>query len=157
MALIFLHYWFLCRQNASYVALEVTTLIQHHTALRPTLLMNTTWLTTCRYLFCINLSTNAGLNVNMWACFRFFLMYLINKDETEHTGQVSLNSFITGIPPTDSSLLLSVSWLTLRPPLSLFSHPLLQESYVWKMYQERCWDFFPAGDCFRKQYEDQLS
>lgn len=32
----------------------------------------------------------------------------------------------------------------------------LQESYVWKMYQERCWDFFPAGDCFRKQYEDQL-
>ncbi|KAG7255681.1 hypothetical protein CRUP_009329 [Coryphaenoides rupestris] len=36
----------------------------------------------------------------------FFLMYLINKDETEHTGQ---------------------------------------ESYVWKMYQERCWDFFPAG------------
>ncbi|RMC22961.1 hypothetical protein DUI87_00038 [Hirundo rustica rustica] len=48
---------------------------------------------------------------------QFFLMYLINKDETEHTGQ---------------------------------------ESYVWKMYQERCWDFFPAGDCFRKQYEDQL-
>ncbi|GLD62511.1 ryanodine receptor 3-like protein [Lates japonicus] len=23
-----------------------------------------------------------------------------------------------------------------------------QESYVWKMYQERLWDFFPAGDCF---------
>uniref|UniRef100_A0A8D2Q4B3 Ryanodine receptor 3 n=1 Tax=Varanus komodoensis TaxID=61221 RepID=A0A8D2Q4B3_VARKO len=33
---------------------------------------------------------------------------------------------------------------------------LICESYVWKMYQERCWDFFPAGDCFRKQYEDQL-
>lgn len=33
---------------------------------------------------------------------------------------------------------------------------VFQESYVWKMYQERCWDFFPAGDCFRKQYEDQL-
>jgi hypothetical protein len=33
----------------------------------------------------------------------------------------------------------------------------LQESYVWKMYQERCWEFFPAGDCFRKQYEDQLN
>lgn len=31
-----------------------------------------------------------------------------------------------------------------------------KESFVWKMYQERCWDFFPAGDCFRKQYEDQL-
>uniref|UniRef100_A0A1A8S9E4 Ryanodine receptor 3 n=1 Tax=Nothobranchius rachovii TaxID=451742 RepID=A0A1A8S9E4_9TELE len=52
------------------------------------------------------------------ANYMFFLMYLINKDETEHTGQ---------------------------------------ESYVWKLYQERCWDFFPAGDCFRKQYEDQLS
>ncbi|XP_058255380.1 ryanodine receptor 3 isoform X5 [Hemibagrus wyckioides] len=51
------------------------------------------------------------------ANYLFFLMYLVNKDETEHTGQ---------------------------------------ESYVWKMYQERCWDFFPAGDCFRKQYEDQL-
>jgi len=52
------------------------------------------------------------------ANYMFFLMYLINKDETEHTGQ---------------------------------------ESYVWKMYSERCWDFFPAGDCFRKQYEDQLA
>uniref|UniRef100_A0A8C1VBL3 Ryanodine receptor 3 n=1 Tax=Cyprinus carpio TaxID=7962 RepID=A0A8C1VBL3_CYPCA len=51
------------------------------------------------------------------ANYLFFLMYLINKDETEYTGQ---------------------------------------ESYVWKMYQERCWDFFPAGDCFRKQYEDLL-
>lgn len=26
---------------------------------------------------------------NLCFCFRFFLMYLINKDETEHTGQVS--------------------------------------------------------------------
>uniref|UniRef100_A0A3P9P1U2 Ryanodine receptor 2 n=1 Tax=Poecilia reticulata TaxID=8081 RepID=A0A3P9P1U2_POERE len=51
------------------------------------------------------------------ANYLFFLMYLINKDETEHTGQ---------------------------------------ESYVWKMYQERCWEFFPVGDCFRKQHEDQL-
>lgn len=44
-------------------------------------------------------------------------MYLINKDETEYTGQ---------------------------------------ETYVWDMYQQRCWDFFPAGDCFRKQYESEL-
>ncbi|KAL2082744.1 hypothetical protein ACEWY4_022562 [Coilia grayii] len=51
------------------------------------------------------------------ANYLFFLMYLINKDETEYTGQ---------------------------------------ESFVWKLYQERCWDFFPVGDCFRKQYEDQL-
>ncbi|XP_077095388.1 ryanodine receptor 2 isoform X2 [Siphateles boraxobius] len=52
------------------------------------------------------------------ANYLFFLMYLINKDVTEHTGQ---------------------------------------ESYVWKMFQERCWEFFPVGDCFRKQYEVQLS
>uniref|UniRef100_H3C4X6 Ryanodine receptor 2b (cardiac) n=1 Tax=Tetraodon nigroviridis TaxID=99883 RepID=H3C4X6_TETNG len=51
------------------------------------------------------------------ANYLFFLMYLINKDETEYTGQ---------------------------------------ESYVWKMYQERSWEFFPVGDCFRKQYEGQL-
>ncbi|XP_041921605.1 ryanodine receptor 2 isoform X1 [Alosa sapidissima] len=58
------------------------------------------------------------LNAQSVSAYRFFVMYLINKDETEHTGQ---------------------------------------ESYVWKMYQERCWEFFPVGDCFRKQYEDQLS
>lgn len=48
--------------------------------------------------------------------YMFYLMYLINKPETEHTGQ---------------------------------------ESYVWQLYQERCWDFFPVGDCFRKQYEEE--
>lgn len=36
------------------------------------------------------------------------------------------------------------------------SSHLSQESYVWEMYQERSWEFFPVGDCFRKQYEDQL-
>jgi len=50
-------------------------------------------------------------------CLRFFLMHLINKPDTEYTGQ---------------------------------------ETYVWNMYQQRCWDFFPVGDCFRKQYEDEL-
>jgi len=52
------------------------------------------------------------------ANYLFFLMYLINKDETEYTGQ---------------------------------------ETYVWDMYQQRCWDFFPAGECFRKQYESELA
>lgn len=33
-----------------------------------------------------------GGNVNMCLLFRFFLMYLINKDETEHTGQVRLKN-----------------------------------------------------------------
>jgi ryanodine receptor 2 len=51
------------------------------------------------------------------ANYLFFLMYLINKDENDYTGQ---------------------------------------ETFVWNMYQERCWDFFPAGDCFRKQYEGEL-
>lgn len=51
------------------------------------------------------------------ANYMFFLMHLINKPDTEYTGQ---------------------------------------ETYVWNMYQQRCWDFFPVGDCFRKQYEDIL-
>lgn len=45
-------------------------------------------------------------------------MHLINKPDTEYTGQ---------------------------------------ETYVWNMYQQRSWDFFPVGDCFRKQYEEELS
>ncbi|XP_055318049.1 ryanodine receptor isoform X5 [Sitodiplosis mosellana] len=49
------------------------------------------------------------------ANYMFFLMHLINKPDTEYTGQ---------------------------------------ETYVWNMYQQRCWDFFPVGDCFRKQNED---
>ncbi|XP_048731868.2 ryanodine receptor-like isoform X6 [Ostrea edulis] len=51
-----------------------------------------------------------------FANYMFFLMHLINKPDTEYTGQ---------------------------------------ESYVWELYQQRCWDFFPVGDCFRKQYEDE--
>lgn len=51
------------------------------------------------------------------ANYMFFLMHLINKPDTEYTGQ---------------------------------------ETYVWNMYQQRCWDFFPVGDCFRKQYEEEL-
>jgi len=52
-----------------------------------------------------------------FANYLFFLMHLINKPDTEYTGQ---------------------------------------ETYVWEMYQQRCWDFFPVGDCFRKQYEEEL-
>ncbi|KAG1681767.1 Ryanodine receptor [Nymphon striatum] len=52
-----------------------------------------------------------------FANYMFFLMHLINKPDTEYTGQ---------------------------------------ETYVWELYQNRCWDFFPVGDCFRKQYEDEL-
>jgi len=32
-----------------------------------------------------------------------------------------------------------------------------QETYVWKLYQARIWDFFPVGDCFRKQYANDLN
>ncbi|CAG03531.1 unnamed protein product, partial [Tetraodon nigroviridis] len=102
------------------------------------------------------------------ANYLFFLMYLINKDETEHTGQTKC--FICGIGNDYFD----------RTPHGFETHTLQehnlanylfflmylinkdetehtgQESYVWKMYQERCWDFFPTGDCFRKQYEDQL-
>lgn len=50
------------------------------------------------------------------ANYMFFLMHLINKPDTEYTGQ---------------------------------------ETYVWNMYQQRSWDFFPVGECFRKQNEDK--
>lgn len=44
-------------------------------------------------------------------------MHLLNKDDTEYTGQ---------------------------------------ETYVNNLYRERCWDFFPVGEAFLKQYEDEL-
>jgi ryanodine receptor 2 len=56
-------------------------------------------------------------NEHNFANYMFFLMHLINKPDTEYTGQ---------------------------------------ETYVWQLYQGRNWDFFPVGDCFRKQYEDEL-
>ena len=62
--------------------------------------------------------SNIRIDLMFYLHYRFFLMYLINKDETEYTGQ---------------------------------------ETYVWDMYQQRCWDFFPAGECFRKQYESELA
>jgi len=31
---------------------------------------------------------------------------------------------------------------------------IFQETYVSQLYQKRCWEFFPAGDCFRKQHEE---
>ncbi|XP_048259812.1 ryanodine receptor-like isoform X9 [Haliotis rufescens] len=57
-------------------------------------------------------------NEHNFANYMFFLMHLINKPDTEYTGQ---------------------------------------ESYVWELYQQRCWNFIPVGDCFRKQHEDEVS
>lgn len=57
-------------------------------------------------------------NEHNFANYMFFLMHLINKPDTEYTGQ---------------------------------------ETYVWELYQQRCWDFFPVGECFRKQYETELT
>lgn len=62
-------------------------------------------------------SSNHRINSVNRVILRFFLMHLINKPDTEYTGQ---------------------------------------ETFVWNMYQQRSWDFFPVGDCFRKQYEDEL-
>lgn len=50
------------------------------------------------------------------ANYMFFLMHLINKPDTDYTGQ---------------------------------------ETYVWELYQRRCWDFFPVGECFRDQSEEE--
>ncbi|XGW02944.1 hypothetical protein V3C99_014731 [Haemonchus contortus] len=52
-----------------------------------------------------------------FANYLFFLQHLVNKDDTEYTGQ---------------------------------------ETYVREKYDNRDWDFFPVGECFVKQYEDQL-
>uniref|UniRef100_A0A0N5AR96 Ryanodine receptor n=1 Tax=Syphacia muris TaxID=451379 RepID=A0A0N5AR96_9BILA len=52
-----------------------------------------------------------------FANYLFFLQHLVNKDETEYTGQ---------------------------------------ETYVREKYDNRDWEFFPVGECFVKQYEDQL-
>lgn len=42
---------------------------------------------------CVSARKWGGGNVKPCLPFRFFLMYLINKDETEHTGQVRLKYF----------------------------------------------------------------
>jgi len=51
------------------------------------------------------------------ANYLFFLMHLINKDDTEYTGQ---------------------------------------ETFVRQLYDKRIWEFMPVGECFLKQYEEQL-
>lgn len=58
------------------------------------------------------------MNEHNFANYMFFIMHLINKPDTEYTGQ---------------------------------------ETYVWELYQQRCWDFFPVGDCFIKQHENEQS
>lgn len=50
------------------------------------------------------------------ANYMFFLMHLINKPNTDYTGQ---------------------------------------ETYVWELYEKRCWNFFPVGECFRTQWEEE--
>lgn len=120
------------------------------------------------------------LNAQSASAYRFFVMYLINKDETEHTGQVwqlslSHTSIILELHCVTTFLVLNTEAAVFRGPerqcyvsliLQVMRRTIVvksvvcsvsQESYVWKMYQERCWEFFPVGDCFRKQYEDQLS
>lgn len=82
------------RLNASSAALGMTTLTGRLTGLKPTPYKSTTWLTTCG---CSN-ENRQWPKFEMFQLFlitslcppvcRFFLMYLINKDETEHTGQV---------------------------------------------------------------------
>ncbi|KAL3078921.1 hypothetical protein niasHS_014703 [Heterodera schachtii] len=52
-----------------------------------------------------------------FANYLFFLQHLVNKDETEYTGQ---------------------------------------ETFVREKYDNRDWEFFPVGECFMKQYENEL-
>lgn len=66
------------------------------------------------------------------------LLYLIKKRESEFSGQVCSGIFLF-----HSFLLISLT----TPPFL----PLSQESYVWEMYLQQNWDFFPVGDCFHAQ------
>lgn len=69
-----------------------------------------------------------------FANYMFFLMHLINKPDTEYTGQVIFKKYLKNI---------AIDYFLSKK----------QETYVWQLYQQRCWEFFPAGDCFRKQHE----
>ncbi len=83
-------------------------------------------------LFVIVFQTHTTAEHN-FANYLFFLTHLLNKPDTEHTGQVCfIENFIS---------------------MGFFFRLLKQESYVWEMYQSRKWDFFPIGECFRRQYE----
>nr|VZI27969.1 unnamed protein product [Spirometra erinaceieuropaei] len=54
----------------------------------------------------------------------------------------------------------AISFKTLNTIVQSVTHNgkqlVLTETYVWELYQQRCWDFFPIGNCFRKQYEEEL-
>lgn len=66
---------------------ETHTLDEHNLA-------NYMWV----YFLCVTVCARTNKEIlTRKSFFRFFLMYLINKDETEHTGQVSLDCFATGV------------------------------------------------------------
>ncbi|KAJ8309071.1 hypothetical protein KUTeg_013945 [Tegillarca granosa] len=108
-------------------------------------------------------------NEHNFANYMFFLMHLINKPDTEYTGQSKC--FICGIGKeyfdkvphgfethvqnehNFANYMFFLMHLINKPDTEYTG----QESYVWELYQQRCWDFFPVGDCFRKQYEDEAS
>ena len=110
-----------------------------------------------------------------FANYMFFLMHLINKPDTEYTGQVWMHDLAAAlqllhVPSSSDRIYMYVShwspviecvsihlardcviWTWLKPVLCI------QETYVWELYQQRSWDFIPVGDCFRKQYEDEIA
>lgn len=125
MSLLFLLY----RPSALFAAWPKSNSTKLRTDLNGTCSKSITWQTTCR-LYTRSLFTAQRLP------FRFFLMYLIDKPETEFTGQVRW-----GDPPVLYALMKDYS----------------QESYVWNLFLEGNLDFFPVGDCFRFSQERQVS
>lgn len=90
-------------------------------------------------------------------CFRFFLMYLINKDETEHTGQVSKyrDWFETNIDVSKTKVQASLVFFGIvnfesrhSPTLHHFSGVICVEDVpgtmlgllpCWRLLQEAVW------------------
>lgn len=156
--------WFLYRQNASYVALEVTTLIQHHMALRPTPSMNTTWLITCKsaalWQCIIAMYHRICTRSHLWCCFQVFLNvpYQQRWYRAHWAGQSSiainycLVLFLRFLL-TNTSQLSSVSCLMLFYLPLLFVHPLflgvvrvedvpgalLGLLPCWRLFQKAIW------------------
>lgn len=85
-------------------------------------------------------------NIKMHVFYRFFLMYLINKDETEHTGQVSLIRFITVFFFFFVIIKISIDWkqdLLLSVSCPMLHPPLKSCSYIF------CFRSHTSGRCTR--------
>lgn len=107
----------------------------------------------CALRMCVCVQMRGENNVNEHLLFRFFLMYLINKDETEHTGQVSVEYFMCFLPFFFFFYLTLSSCPSVRPPVlgvicvEDVPRALLGFLPSWWLFQEAIW-----GSAFLANY-----